>query len=150
MSCVMSEETCNRSGRRPGFGLVETIFAMMIAAVGVLALGSVMGVTANRQALSASRLEIAALAESKMDQLRFYASSQTADTLKLVVGGSLISDVANYNDLVTSARGRDYKRRWNIVPGVFGTRDVTIRVLPVSPSRLELAYFDVKSLFLID
>jgi Tfp pilus assembly protein PilV len=135
---------------RAGFSLVELVFAMLLGSVALLALGGVLASTARVQAVSASKLELMTVAESKMDELRFFAASRNADTLKVAVGGSLTSSVGNYYDAVTSSRGRNYFRRWQIASALNGTRTVSVRVLPTNRARIEPAWYDINSLLLVE
>jgi Tfp pilus assembly protein PilV len=136
-------------GRREGWSLVETTVGMMVGTVALVALAGVMISTSHLQALTLSRMELATVGEAKLDQLRSHAALQTTDTVKLSAGGSLSSDVANHNELVTTARGRTYTVRWTVASGLNGTRDVTVRVLPTGLRKNEVPYVDLNTLMLI-
>jgi Tfp pilus assembly protein PilV len=135
---------------RDGFSLLELVLAMFLGSVGLLALGGILGSTANMQALSGSKLELMTLGESKMDELRVFASSRTSDTTKVAVGGGLTSNVTNYTDAVLSSRGRAYLRRWQVATSLNGVRSVTVRVLPTSRSRIEPAWYDITSQLIVE
>jgi Tfp pilus assembly protein PilV len=135
--------------RREGWSLVETTVGMLVGTVALVALAGVMISTSHLHSLSLSRMELATVGETKLDQLRSHAALQTTDTTKLSVGGSLTSDVANHSELVTTARGRTYTVRWTVASGLNGTRDVTVRVLPTGARNNEVPYVDLNALMLI-
>lgn len=114
--------------RRGGFTLVELIVALVLFSVGILALSSVLLGTDRWASRVEAQLELVAAAEGKLDQLRRAALAGTADTVQLVIGGSLDSDLQNHSDTVVSAEGRTYIRRWKVEEGPVGTREVTLRV----------------------
>lgn len=137
-------------GRRDGFSLVETVVAMLVGTIALIALAGVMVSTSQVQALSLSRMELTSIGETKLDQLRAHSAWRTADTVQLAIGGSLTSDVANHSGVVTSARNRQYRLRWAVAAGLNGTRDVTLRVSPVSARRNEVPYVDLRTLMLLE
>lgn len=136
--------------RRDGFSLVETVVAMLVGTIALIALAGVMVSSSQVQSVSLSRMELTAIGETKLDQLRAYSALRTADTVQLSIGGSLTSDVANHTGVMTSARGRQYRLRWAVAAGLNGTRDVTLRAAPVSPRRNEVAYVDLRTLMLME
>jgi Tfp pilus assembly protein PilV len=136
-------------GRRAGWSLVESMVGMLVGTVALIALAGVMMSTSHLQSLSLSRQELASVAESKLDQLRAHAALLTSDTVKLVVGGSLASNVANHYEQVATARGRTYTVRWLVASGLNGTRNVTVRATPASPRRNEVPYMDMNTLIVL-
>ena len=136
--------------RRDGFSLVETVVAMLVGTMALIALAGVMVSSSQVQSVSLSRMELTAIGETKLDQLRAYSALRTADTLQLAIGGSLTSDVANHTGVMTSARGRQYRLRWTVAAGLNGTRDVTLRAAPLSPRPNEVAYVDLRTLMLLE
>lgn len=135
--------------RREGWSLVETTVGMLVGTIALVALAGVMISTSHLQALSLSRMELTSIGETKLDQLRSHAALTTTDTMKLSVGGSLNSNVANHYEVVTSARGRAYTIRWTVASGLSGTRNVTVRVAPSGLRKNEVPYVDVNTLMLI-
>ena len=133
---------------RKGFSLVELVIALMMLTFGLLSLASAMASTIVGQRASASRTELAVLAESKLEELRGIGSTLPADPLrtKLAVGGSVTASTAGYVDTVTAADGRNYIRRWAITSGMAGARRVRIRVGPQTRQRNELKYENYTSL----
>ncbi len=113
-----------------GFTLIELMMATFIIVVGVLGLASTMANVSMYQARGASRMEMVAVGESKLEELRAYAMIMSADTAQLTVGGSITSSVANHSDTITGPSGRVYIRRWRMDPGPAGTRQATLRVIP--------------------
>lgn len=122
--------TLEGGARGNGFSIIEMIIALTILAVGVLALAPVMVGTSSVERLARNRQEMVSVAESKFEDLRAYASSRTADTVELAVGGSLTGSVVEHADSLQGATGRWYRRRWEVVAGPAGSREVTLRVEP--------------------
>jgi prepilin-type N-terminal cleavage/methylation domain-containing protein len=120
-----------RSSREAGFTLVELIIAIMVITVGVLGISGGMATMMRRQDNTAMRADMAAVADSKFEDLRGIAGAipRTVDTLALVPGGSVAAATAGYNDVI-SERGRNYVRLWAVTVGVGGARQVILRVQP--------------------
>ena len=146
---MSNEPTKLMTGRRAGWSLVETTVGMLVGTIALMALAGVMISTSHLQSLSLSRMELTSVGETKLDQLRSHAALTTTDTMKLSVGGSLSSNVANHYEVVTSARGRQYTLRWTVASGLSGTRNVTVRVQPSGSRKNEVPYVDVNTLMLI-
>ena len=113
-----------------GFTLIELMMATFIIVVGVLGLASAMANVSIYQARATSNMEMVAVGESKLEELRAYAMIMSADTAQLTVGGSTTSSVANHSDNIAGPSGRVYIRRWRIDAGPAGTRQATLRVIP--------------------
>ena len=130
-----------------GFTLVELMIAIIVIVVGVVGISSTTVMVTRQQDLNAARIDMAALADNKFEQLRGFAGARalTADTLQLVPGGSLTVATANYNDAVTE-RGRTYTRLWVVTAGVGATRNVTIRITPVAGPRVPATSKDFHTL----
>jgi Tfp pilus assembly protein PilV len=135
--------------RQDGFSLVETTAGLLIGATVLLAFAGIIISALQLQASTVSRMELTALAETKLDQLLAHAALPTDDTLKLSVGGSLTNNDPHHAEQMSSARGRVYDVRWVVVPGLNGTRDVTVRVAPVTPAPKQVPHMDVRTLMLI-
>jgi hypothetical protein len=136
-------------GSRAGWSLVEATVGMLVGTVALIALAGVLVSTSFLHSLSLSKMELTSLGEAKLDQLRSHAALQTTDTMRLAAGGSLASNMADHNEQVTTPRGRVYNVRWMVANGIAGTRNVTVRVIPVSPRRNEVPHLDVNTLMLI-
>ncbi len=130
---------------RDGFTIVELIIAVFILSVGIIGLAGSMMHAGTIQRLGLSRVEMTSLAESKIEDLHSKAVSQT-DTLHITLGGSLTSSTTDHWDQVTSAAGRSYRRRWVVTTGPAGSRDVTLRIEPLSLGRGEVSSLDFSTL----
>ena len=123
--------------------------ATLILAVGILAMASVMAsISAQRQRVT-SRIEMTALAESKLEELRARSLTGSSDTVQLSVGGSLTASLPDHSDTVTSASGRPHVRRWTVEDGPAGARAVTLRLEPVNASRFMLPRLEFHTLVLV-
>jgi prepilin-type N-terminal cleavage/methylation domain-containing protein len=112
-----------------GFTMVELLLGIVVLAVGVLGLASTMASMSRYQTLGATHADMTALGDHKIEQLRVAATYQTADTMQLVVGGSVAAPTAPYADSLVE-RGRTYVRLWQVQAGPAGTRQVNLRVRP--------------------
>jgi prepilin-type N-terminal cleavage/methylation domain-containing protein len=137
-----------RRGPRRGFTLVELMVAIVLITVGLLGSAALMATSLRYQRGAASREEMLALAEAKLDELRSYQNAPAGSGLKvrLAVGGSLTSSVANYYDEVNGPSLKPYRRRWQITQGTVRTRDVQIRVEPRYTDRYAAWRVDLRTL----
>jgi prepilin-type N-terminal cleavage/methylation domain-containing protein len=124
-----------------GFTLVEMMLAIIVLTVGLLGLASTMASMTRYQDLAAVHADMTALGDHKIEQLRVAATYMTADTMQLVVGGSVTVPTALHVDTLVE-RGRTFIRLWEVQNGPGGTRQVTLRVQPLvddarTPSRLD-------------
>jgi prepilin-type N-terminal cleavage/methylation domain-containing protein len=143
MSALSGRKVRGVGAPESGFTLIELMLSIIVLVVGILGLASTMASMTRYQDLSASRADMTALADNRFEQLRVAASYRTADTLQLVVGGSLTTPTAPYTATVME-RGRSYVLTWEVVAGPGGTRNVTLRVQPLvddvrTPARLDFA-----------
>jgi prepilin-type N-terminal cleavage/methylation domain-containing protein len=113
-----------------GFTLVELMLAIIVLSVGLLGLASTMVSMTRYQDLGAAHADMTALGDHKIEQLRVAATYSTADTMQLVIGGSMTVPTAQHVDTLVE-RGRIYLRLWEVVAGPGGTRQVNLRVRPV-------------------
>lgn len=134
---------------RDGFTLVELMVAIMILAIVLVSMAAVMTGVANLQRQAESRLEMTAVAESKLENLRASATAGTPDTVQLVAGGSLGSFLTNYSDSVVTPQGRFYYRQWLVASGPGDVRDVTLRVTPKQAALGTLSALDLRALILV-
>jgi len=107
-----------------GFTLIEVLIAMVIMTIALVAMAELMAITLRIQMLGRNETASVRLVQSKIDQL--VAVNFTNATV--AVGGSLSSDVTNYNDTPTPG----YKRRWQIaaIAGETRVRKLTVTVIP--------------------
>ena len=113
-----------------GFTLVELMLAIIVLVVGVLGLASTMVSMTRYQELSIAQADMTALGDHKIEQLRVAATYSTADTMQLVVGGSVTVPTAQHVDTLVE-RSRTYIRLWQVQAGPAGTRQVLLRVRPL-------------------
>ena len=132
-----------------GFTVVELLIAMLMLSVAMIPMAGVMSQTRRMQGLAFSRAEITAVAESKLEELRASAARAATAPASLTTGGSLIADNANKFDETTSASGRHYQRRWQVVAAPAGSVQVTVRVLPAQSSRHELSQLDFSTIIFV-
>lgn len=112
-----------------GFTLVEVLIALVIATIGLVSLAQLMAITLRMQMLGRNETAAIRMAQAKIDQLvavNFVNAS-------VAVGGSLTSDVTNYND----APEAGYVRRWQIsaITGETRLRSLTVTVIPTRVDR---------------
>lgn len=110
-----------------GATIVEVMVGLMVLAVGVLPVIALMASGYRYQGQARLDIQMATLAESKVEELVAIAGTQLPDTVALSVGGSVTSDMAGHSDLV-DLNGQTFVRRWRVELGPAGARDVTLRV----------------------
>lgn len=116
-----------------GFTLVEALVAMIVCAVGLMAMAELLAVTIRMQQLGRNSTSASRLAQDKIDELNtvgFGAASMSC-------GGALDADNADHFDAPVNANG-DYKRRWLVAAGPDGSprlRQVTVKVIPTVKDR---------------
>ena len=119
-----------------GFTLVEAIVAMLVCTVGIMGMAQLLAVTLRMQQLGRNSTTAVRHAQDKVDELS--AMSFTAAP-SVQCGGSLTTNVANYNDTVTG-----YQRRWLVQAGPDGDlnlRQVTVRLVPdIADRRITMPY----------
>jgi Tfp pilus assembly protein PilV len=142
---IAPRSTRRAATARAGFTVIEVMVAVMVLTTGLIASAAVMSGVSRREMLSSSRIDLMTIADSKMEELRGFATTRSADTLQLAVGGSLAAPLANHADSVTTPDGVRYRRLWVVTAGPAGTRSVTVRVTPVSPRRIGARRLDFAS-----
>ena len=136
---------------RRGFTVVELLLAIMLLSVGMLASAGIL-VSSNRlQRLAGSRSELTAMGEAKLEELRSYGQTAATDPLRaqLALGGSTTVTTTAYADSVTGLNGVTDLRRWQVLAGVAGAREVHLRVEPKGHPRYHLASLDFTSTVLL-
>src|SRR5687768_2823206 len=137
------------NSRQKGFSVIELLIALLVLSVSIIAMAGVMSQTRRMQGLALSRAELTAAAESKFEELRGAAAGAVAAPAPLTTGGSLTTDNANKSDETTSASGRRYRRRWQVMGAPEGSVQVKVRVLPVRSSRHELSQLDFATIIFV-
>jgi len=115
------------------------IVALMILSLGVLGMSTLMGTVASNETRATLRIETTEIVQNKLEEIRSIASSRTADTVRLAVGGSLTTPQADHADTTESAGGRSFIRLWTAADGPGGSRIVTVRgeTLDASPAGVQ-------------
>ncbi len=89
-----------------GFSLIECMVAMVITTIGLLAVAGLVGIGIRLQTESRDATTANSLARAKIEELQNYAPTAA----ERVRGGSLTTNVANYNDSPDTR----FQRRWQI------------------------------------
>lgn len=118
--------------RAAGFTVVELLVALVIFSFGVLAGVALLGTGHKWEGQAELETQLTVAGEMKIEELRAIAGTELADTVALVLGGGLESNVDGYFD-TAELDGRTFRRRWRVEPGPANTRQVTVRVLPLDP-----------------
>ena len=137
------------SGKSAGFTIIELTVALVILATGILAANTLVIGVARTQRRATIRAEMTEVAQSKLEELRAYATMRTADTVQLLAGGSLTTSVTNHADTVKAGRARPFILRWEVDGGANDVREVTIRVVPLNAARGDLMNLDFYTLVFI-
>ena len=129
--------------------MVELNVALVILATGILAANALVVGVARTQRRATIRAEMTEVGQNKLEELRAYATMGTADTVQLLVGGSLTSSVTNHVDTVTAGRSRPFILRWEVDGRAYDVREVTIRVVPLNAAKGDLRNIDFYTLVFI-
>jgi prepilin-type N-terminal cleavage/methylation domain-containing protein len=122
-----------RFAAQRGFTLIELLLAMVMLAVGVLAVGRGMTQQTRHSTRARYLADMAELADGKLEELRLAATVASADSSGLKFGGSTTISTAEHCDTVADARGVLHVRRWSVAAGPVNswTRVVTVQVVPM-------------------
>jgi hypothetical protein len=110
--------------------------------IGLLAVGLGVGAAVASRSVRAehvaeSHAEMSAFAERKAAELRAFGTLRSAPTRAagspLAAGGSLVSNVSGYFDVVEGTGGRRFYRRWDVDTAPTGSRRIAVRIIPASP-----------------
>lgn len=110
-----------------GFGLVESIVSVGLAATGLLAVAGLLAAGATVQKNSRDGGRAGMVAMQQLEVLRMLPNNDP----RVAAGGSLTADVANHTALITSAPSGQLRVRWVVQPGPAGTLDITVRAQPL-------------------
>jgi Tfp pilus assembly protein PilV len=112
-----------------GFGLIESVIAIGVAAVGLLAIAGLMAAGANLQQRSRDGGRSGMAAIQMLEQLRLLPRTDA----RVQIGGSLTADIAGYTALVDVPPAGRIRVRWVVQAGPAGSRDITVRAIPAQP-----------------
>lgn len=115
-----------------GFTQVELLVSLIVFAVGIVGGVTLLGAGYRFQGQSRLETELTVLAEMKIEELHALAGTDLPDTTALVPGGDLESNATGYRDTI-DVEGRIFNRRWLVVAGPAGTREITVRVQLLIP-----------------
>ena len=139
-----------RLRNRAGFTVAEMVVATVIIAVGFLALAGLMATVMGRHTRATVVQEMTTIAESKLEELRAASIIDAVNTAIVDVGGSVATDVADHNDVITSSTGRGYKLRWEIADHASGAKSVTMRIsMTQTHDRHKVQPMDFSTLLLV-
>lgn len=126
-----------------GFTLVEVLIAMIILTIALVSLAELMAITLRAQLLGRNETAAVRLAQSKIDELVATDFWPTENPL-VTVGGSLTSNVTNYNDSPESG----YTRRWQVeaIAGETRIRKLTVRIIPPISDRRTTAQVELTTI----
>ena len=116
-----------QGGDERGFGLVESVMSMGIAAAGLLAVAGLMAAGAGLQRNSRDGGRAGMAAMQQLEQLRILPRT---DVRVQVNGGSLAANVANFNTLVNVPPAGLIRVRWQVLPGPANTHEIRVRAIP--------------------
>lgn len=110
-----------------GFGLVESLVSVGIAASGLLAVAGLLAAGANMQRSSRDGGRAGMAAMQQLEVLRMLPRTDA----RVQVGGNLTANANNYNALVNVAPAGQVRLRWRVQAGPAGSLDITVRAQPL-------------------
>jgi len=120
-----------KHSRQSGFSLVETMLAMLLLGISFLALGQLIGVAINQNALSRSTSVGITVAMGKMEELRRIYNQQLAAGGVTLASGSSTETMRFDNSLQgteTSSNVRSYAVKWTVTPVAGSTSELQVKV----------------------
>lgn len=110
-----------------GFGLVESLVSVGIAATGLMAVAGLLAVGAGLQRSSRDGGRAGMAAMQQLEVLRMLPRTDA----RVQVGGNLTANVINYNGLVNVPPTGQVRVRWLVQAGPAGALDLTVRAEPL-------------------
>ena len=115
-----------------GFGLVESVMSVGVAASGLLAVAGLLAAGASMQRNSRDGGRAGMAAMQQLEVLRMLPRTDArVQTGGGAAAGSLTANVANYNGLVNVPPAGQVRVRWLVQAGPAGTLDITVRAEPL-------------------
>jgi len=116
-----------------GFGLVESLLSVGIAAAGLLAVAGLLATGASLQRTSRDGGHAGMAAMQQLELLRVLPRNdpRVQPGAGGAPAGSLVANVNNYNALVNVPPAGQIRVRWVVQGGPAGTIDITVRAEPV-------------------
>ena len=116
-----------------GFGLVESIVSIGIAASGLLAVAGLLaaGASMQRNSRDGGRAGMAAMQQLEVLRMLPRTDARVQTGAGGAAAGSLTANVANYNGLVNVPPAGQVRVRWRVQAGPAGTLDITVRAEPL-------------------
>lgn len=121
-----------RDGER-GFGLVESLLSVGIAAGGLLAVAGLLatGASLQRSSRDGGRAGMAAMQQLEVLRVLPRTDARVQTGAGGAPAGSLTANVNNYNGLVNVPPAGQVRVRWLVQAGPAGTLDITVRAEPL-------------------
>ncbi len=120
------------TSRQSGFSLIETMMAMLLLAVSFLALGQLVAVAVNQNALSRNTSVEIAIAMGKLEELRRIYNNHLSNTSAENVMSSSGSQTMRFDSqlgLTDADTGvGSYSVKWTITPVAGSTNEYTVKV----------------------
>jgi len=122
-----------KPNRESGFSLVETMMAMLLLAVSFLALGQLVAVAANQNALSRNTSVEIAVAMGKLEELRrLYNQQLAAGAVNLTSSSSTetmrFENSRQGSENTSTTPVGSYIVRWTVTPVAGSTAEFTVKV----------------------
>jgi hypothetical protein len=117
---------------------------MLVCVVGLIGMAQMLAVTLRMQQLGRNSTSAIRMAQDKIDEL---SSMSFTTGASVQCGGSLATNMANYNDVPTvNGQNQPYRRRWRVQAGPDADpqlRQVTVRIIPNVATRTTTAQVDL-------
>lgn len=116
-----------------GFGLVESLVSIGIAATGLMAVAGLLaaGAGLQRNSRDGGRAGMAAMQQLEVLRMLPRTDARVRTGAGGAPAGSLTANAANYNGLVNVPPTGQVRVRWRVQAGPAGTLDITVRAEPL-------------------